>query len=104
MAYYTLSVVFLIGVKREEFMIIIIGETMKHVFIINPNAGRKGKLEKFCSEIKECAERLGLEYELYFTKGPKDCGKHVRELCENVAEGEKLRIYGCGGDGTVMSW
>ena len=74
---------------------------MKHVFIINPNAGRKGKLENFCENIKTCAERLGLEYELYFTKGPKDCGKHARELCESLAEGEKLRIYGCGGDGTV---
>ena len=74
---------------------------MKHVFIINPNAGRKGKLEKFCNNIKTCAESLGLDYELYFTKGPKDCGKYARELCESLAEGEKLRIYGCGGDGTV---
>ena len=74
---------------------------MKHVFIINPNAGRKGKLKKFCAEISACAERLGLEYELYFTKGPKDCGKHAGELCKNLAEGDKLRIYGCGGDGTV---
>ena len=82
-------------------MIEIIGETMKHVFIINPNAGRKGKLKKFCAEISACAERLGLEYELYFTKGPKDCGKYAGELCKNLAEGDKLRIYGCGGDGTV---
>lgn len=75
---------------------------MKHVFIINPNAGRKGKLEKFCSHIKQSAERLGIDYELYFTKGPKDCGKHARELCMEMAAGsEKLRIYGCGGDGTV---
>lgn len=74
---------------------------MKHVFIINPNAGRKGKLKKFCAEISACAERLGLEYELYFTKGPKDCGKYVGELCASLDEGEKLRIYGCGGDGTV---
>lgn len=75
---------------------------MKHVFIINPNGGRKGKLEKFCNNIKQSAERLGIDYELYFTKGPKDCEKHARELCMAVAvRGEKLRIYGCGGDGTV---
>ena len=75
---------------------------MKHVFIINPNAGRKGKLEKFCNNIKQRAEHLGIDYELYFTSGPKDCGRYARELCMKYsAEGEKLRIYGCGGDGTV---
>ncbi|MBR5489355.1 MAG: diacylglycerol kinase family lipid kinase [Firmicutes bacterium] len=75
---------------------------MKHVFIINPNAGKKSKLEHFTNEIKTTAEALGVEYELYFTKGPKDCGKYARELCEkNSAGGEKIRIYGCGGDGTV---
>ncbi len=75
---------------------------MKHVFIINPNAGRKGKLDNFINEIKSAAESLGVEYELYFTKAPKDCGKYARELCEKMAaEGKKIRIYGCGGDGTV---
>ncbi len=75
---------------------------MKHVFIINPNAGKKGKLEKFCDNITTTAESLGLDCELYFTKGPKDCGKYARELCEKAsAGGEKIRIYGCGGDGTV---
>ena len=75
---------------------------MKHVFIINPNAVKKTKLHHLTNEIKATAEALGVEYELYFTKGPKDCGKYARALCEkNSAGGEKIRIYGCGGDGTV---
>ena len=94
MAYYTLNVVFL-----KEFKT---GAGMKYVFIINPNSGRKSKRERFCREICDTAERLGIDYELYFTKGPKDCGRYARELCmKSTAGGEKLRIYGCGGDGMV---
>ena len=57
MAYYTLSVLFLkgqnIGTNNEE----VFGVIMKHVFIINPNAGRKSKLEEFCNNIKKTAEK-----------------------------------------------
>lgn len=75
---------------------------MKYVFIINPNSGRKNARQKLQSELTAAAQKLGLDYELYFTKGPKDCRKYARELCmKNAAGGEKLRIYGCGGDGTV---
>ena len=58
---------------------------MKHVFIINPNAGKKSKLEHFTNEIKTTAEALGVEYELYFTKGPKDCGKYARSFARRIA-------------------
>lgn len=75
---------------------------MKYVFIINPNSGRKNARERFQQQIISTAQKLGLDYELYFTKGPKDCGRYARELCmKRAAEGEKIRIYGCGGDGTV---
>lgn len=75
---------------------------MKHVFIINPISGKKNQREKFCKQLEDAAQRLGVDYELYMTKAAKDCSKHARELCEEyAAEGKKLRIYGCGGDGTV---
>ncbi len=75
---------------------------MKHVFIINPSSGRKNARKKFQEKLKRVAESLGIDYELYFTKGPKDGGKYAAELCKAFTEkGKRLRIYGCGGDGTV---
>jgi len=75
---------------------------MKHVFILNPNSGKKRNRDKLINEIRTAAESLNIDYEIYFTKGPGDCKVHARELCEEYAEsGIPLRIYGCGGDGTV---
>lgn len=75
---------------------------MKHVFIMNPLSGKRRSREKFISKLKSVAESLKIDYEIYFTKGPLDCKRHARQLCEEFdAKGENLRIYGCGGDGTV---
>ncbi len=75
---------------------------MKHVFILNPNSGKKRKRDKFINELKSAAESLKVDYDIYFTKGPDDCRRYAKELCEKYAKsGTQLRIYGCGGDGTV---
>lgn len=75
---------------------------MKHIFIINPIAGRKKKSEKFINNIIQTSESLGIDYQLYFTKGRGDGGKFARECCIKYSdENVPLRIYGCGGDGTV---
>lgn len=75
---------------------------MKHVFILNPTSGKKRTLEKFKAKLISVAEALNIDYELYMTKSPLDGGRYARELCARYApEGKKLRIYGCGGDGTV---
>ena len=48
---------------------------MKHIIIINPKAGVNNEPAK----IKENVEKnfVGLEYEIYFTKGPKDATNFV---------------------------
>jgi len=75
---------------------------MKHVFIINPNSGQAKSHDKFLNTLKETADALHIDYDVYYTKAPGDGQRYVRELCmKNAAGGETLRIYGCGGDGTV---
>ena len=75
---------------------------MKHVFIMNPLSGKRKSRQRMTDDITSACKELGADYEIYFTKGPLDCKRHARQLCEEAAaEGRKLRIYGCGGDGTV---
>lgn len=70
---------------------------MKHVFIINPTAGKKDvsniiteKLLKYNSEI---------DYEIYITKHIGDAINFTRDYCNNYKE--DVRFYSCGGDGTL---
>ena len=75
---------------------------MKYVFIINPNSGQAKSRDKFLNTLKETAGALHIDYDVYYTKAPGDGQRHARELCmKYAAGGETLRIYGCGGDGTV---
>ena len=71
---------------------------MKHVFIINPVAGKKDSSQK----IYEMADRLrqehGQEVECVLTRRQGHATEIARRLCES---GEELRFYACGGDGTV---
>jgi YegS/Rv2252/BmrU family lipid kinase len=71
---------------------------MKHVFIINPAAGKKDSTQK----IYDMAERLrrhhGQEVECILTKRQGHATEIARQLCES---GEDLRFYACGGDGTI---
>lgn len=68
---------------------------MKHIFIINPTSG-KGKALKVADKIKKVCEQESLEYELIYTKGPKDATKIARKyfFSKNI-------IYSVGGDGTL---
>ena len=71
---------------------------MKHVFIINPAAGKKDSSQR----IYEMADRLrqdhGQEVECILTRRQGHATEIARRLCES---GEELRFYACGGDGTV---
>lgn len=69
---------------------------MKHLFILNPNAGKKKATEEFCAQIRHTFE--GQNYEIAFTERPG----HAEELARAAAQaGEPVRIYACGGDGTL---
>ena len=69
---------------------------MKHLFIINPAAGSRDHTLQYRTAIDGICR--GLNYEIAVSKAPGHC----RELARAAAEtGDEVRIYACGGDGTL---
>ncbi len=71
---------------------------MKHIFIINPAAGKYDHTGEFTQMIREACEQRGLTYEILVSKGPGDCTMIAQAA---AATGEEVRLYACGGDGTL---
>ena len=71
---------------------------MKHVFIVNPAAGKFDRTEGYRTMIDAAFQTRGLTYELLVSKAPGDCRSLARQAAES---GEEVRIYACGGDGTL---
>lgn len=80
---------------------------MKHIFIMNPMAGKTNVSEKLIPEIEKLKmEKTEIEYEVVLTEYPG----HGRELAGMYAkkfapkeetDTTTVRIYACGGDGTL---
>lgn len=73
---------------------------MRHVFILNPVAGKnrmafelRGKIDAYFSRHPE------LVYSIRVTDG---VGAATRIAQEECAVGDKVRLYACGGDGTLQ--
>ena len=73
---------------------------MKHIFVVNPAAGKGKKLPALLSAITYACEEVGVEYEIYHTTTVWDGARFVREKCEKNPE-TMMRFYACGGDGTL---
>lgn len=69
---------------------------MRHLFLINPAAGKKDHTREFQAQI--AAACSGLEYEVQVSRKPGDITALARQAAQS---GEPLRIYACGGDGTL---
>ena len=70
---------------------------MKHIFFINPTAG-KGKLQNgIISRIKDYFSDKKTKFEIYITKFHGDAEKTAKSYAET---GEEMCIYACGGEGT----
>lgn len=76
---------------------------MKHVFILNPAAGKGGEVEPLKERIgAECA-RLGVEHYIHVTDKPGDATDFILRECAEGGRffGDTCRFYACGGDGTI---
>ncbi len=71
---------------------------MKTVFVINPKAGQGKDKEKLIKSIKNAAQRLKADVEIYITKATGDAEKYVRNFCKSYGA---ARFIACGGDGTL---
>ncbi|MCL2568061.1 MAG: hypothetical protein FWE12_01310 [Oscillospiraceae bacterium] len=71
---------------------------MKHLFILNPIAGGGRRIGEVRAEILRVMEAQSDPWELYETIGPLDA---IRKVKASAEVGEALRVYACGGDGTL---
>lgn len=71
---------------------------MKHLFIINPAAGKYDKTGEFTQKVREACDRRCIPYEILVSRAPGDCARIAQAA---AATGDPVRIYACGGDGTL---
>ena len=71
---------------------------MKHLFIINPRAGKKNCTARLMEQIEALRRNHDIECEIVLTARPGDAKNAARRAAES---GEDVRIYACGGDGTL---
>jgi diacylglycerol kinase (ATP) len=69
---------------------------MKHLFIINPVAGR-GRALKLLPSIKEIMDDIGEEYHIEITENPG----HATDIARSYTQRDNYRVYSVGGDGTL---
>lgn len=73
---------------------------MRHVFILNPVAGKVHRALQLKEDIARCfSAHPELEYATRVTEGVGDA---TRIAAEESGRGEPVRLYACGGDGTLM--
>ena len=71
---------------------------MKHVFILNPAAGKSDQTPRFTQDIERICGAKGLDFEICVSKAPGDCKTIARRFAQS---GQEVRLYACGGDGTL---
>ena len=70
---------------------------MKHLFIVNPTAGKKDSTEAVRAKVEKAFENRDDSYEIFVTSRPMEAPDKIREEAQKA---EPLRVYACGGDGT----
>ena len=71
---------------------------MKHIFIINPSAGKHNCTAELMEQANMLRSRHGLDVECILTEHPGHATQTVRTIAES---GQPVRFYACGGDGTL---
>lgn len=71
---------------------------MKHIFIINPTAGKTDSRQRIYDMADHLREKHNLDVQCILTKRQGHAIELTQQLCQS---GEELRFYACGGDGTI---
>ena len=71
---------------------------MRHIFIMNPKAGKKDQTGRIYTMAEALREKHGLRVDCLLTERPGGAIDMARRLAET---GDEIRVYACGGDGTV---
>ena len=71
---------------------------MKHVFIVNPRAGKNDQRARIYEMADALRDRHGLNCTVMLTDRPGGATDMARKVAES---GEEVRLYACGGDGTI---
>ena len=71
---------------------------LKHLFIINPKAGKYDRTYEILPVIERAMFGRGETFKIAVTTHPSHAAEIVREY---ASSGEDLRVYVCGGDGTL---
>lgn len=71
---------------------------LKHIFILNENAGNGRKIKSLRKNIVRTAKESGIDYEIFDCKSFYDAEAAVEQYkdCNEI-----IRFYACGGDGTL---
>jgi len=71
---------------------------MRHIFIINPTAGKTDSRQRVYQMAEALRQNHSLDVECMLTKSPG----HAMALTRGIAaQGSGVRFYACGGDGTA---
>ena len=71
---------------------------MRHLFLINPRAGKFDRSQEMIERIHAAMDGRRTQWEAVRTQGPGHCTQLARTAAQ---QGDTLRIYACGGDGTL---
>lgn len=69
-------------------------ESVRHLFIINPAAGK----QETTAQLEGLLSQVSFPHKVVYTKGEGDAQRLTQEA---AADPEPLRVYACGGDGTL---
>lgn len=69
---------------------------MRHVFLINPAAGKRNAAPFLIAQIEQVF--ADCDYTIVLSRGPGDC---AIQAAAAAASGSPVRLYACGGDGTL---
>ena len=71
---------------------------MRHVFLVNPAAGRCDRTAQIKRDAEAALGSRGIPFTLCVSRQPGDLTRYARDA---VVSGEDTVLYACGGDGTL---